>query len=263
MLGRDHALLGAVGYLAVAPVATHAAGVALSAPQLAIGAATCAGFALLPDIDEPHSTVSRKLGPISEAVSHVTNKLSGGHRHATHSLLFVAAVGLGCWAALAGSPWVAGGIVCAALLLSLRLILPLGVGRSGLVLGGAVVLACVWVVHDHDVRGWLPFAAAAGVLLHLVGDALTVEGVPLLWPIKAHVAVPLVGHTASLRERLVGTGLSIALVGLAWVHLGPALAASTNQLAHSHLPSTPAVHLPHVHLPHVHVPTTLPTLPHP
>ena len=246
MLGRDHALLGAVGYLAVAPVATHLAGAAMSAPELAVGAITCAGFALLPDLDEPHSTVSRKLGPLSEAVSHVTNKLSGGHRHATHSLLLVVGVGLACWAGLAASPWVAGGIVCASLLLALRLVLPLGVGRSGLVLAAACVGATAWVVHAHDVRGWLPFAAAAGVLLHLVGDALTKEGVPLLWPIRRHVAVPILGHTASVRERILAAGLTACMVLLAWTHFAPAVAHGSEQVAHSHLPS---VHLPVVKVP--------------
>ena len=53
MLGRDHALLGAAAYLAVDPLVSHLAHSPVPSPvQLAVGTAVCAGFALLPDIDD-------------------------------------------------------------------------------------------------------------------------------------------------------------------------------------------------------------------
>jgi hypothetical protein len=70
MLGRDHALLGGVGFLVVAPLVLHSP----TWQELGVGCVTSAAFALLPDIDEPGSTVSRKLGLISRSVSEVTNK---------------------------------------------------------------------------------------------------------------------------------------------------------------------------------------------
>ena len=56
MLGRDHALSGVVAFLAAAPhFAIHGA-------ALADGAALCAGTAILCDIDEHGSTISRPAG---------------------------------------------------------------------------------------------------------------------------------------------------------------------------------------------------------
>ena len=60
---------------------------------------------------------------------------------------------------------------------------------------------------------------------HLVGDALTVEGVPLLWlplvPVtrRIRIAVPFVGHTGSARESLLGgiMGLGVLVFGFALV----------------------------------------------
>jgi membrane-bound metal-dependent hydrolase YbcI (DUF457 family) len=55
---------------------------------------------LLPNLDEPGLTVSRKLGTISRSVSEVTNKIAGGHRQGTHSLLFTVLVGFALWLAM-------------------------------------------------------------------------------------------------------------------------------------------------------------------
>ena len=54
MLGRDHALVGAVGFLALAPVLHHSLPDLPTAPiPLGIGGVVSAAFALLPDLDEP------------------------------------------------------------------------------------------------------------------------------------------------------------------------------------------------------------------
>ena len=90
MLGRDHALLGAVLGVGLAEPVARLAHAHLPPGQVAAAGAICAGSALLPDIDEPGSTVSRRLGPVSEEVAALTNKLAGGHRQATHSLWFAA-----------------------------------------------------------------------------------------------------------------------------------------------------------------------------
>ena len=252
MLGRDHALLGAAAYLAVDPLVSHLAHSPVPSPvQLAVGTAVCAGFALLPDIDEPGSTISRKLGPISEAVSVVTNKVAGGHRQATHSLMFVALTFLGAHFALR-SPIAIGAIVFCALAISLRMILPLRIGRASILSFGLIIGATIWVVHAHDVGSWLPYACAGGVFLHLVGDALTIEGVPFFWvpfvhPLqKIRLAVPILGHTASLRESLVGTCLMISIVFLGYVHV---VLPEAKQV-----PSKANTTSAHVHVPHVHAP---------
>ena len=42
---------------------------------------------MLPDIDHPDSTISRSFGFLTEWFAWLVDKLSGGHRHGTHSLL--------------------------------------------------------------------------------------------------------------------------------------------------------------------------------
>jgi len=224
MLGRDHALLGAAVALAAGQAGWEALGhPALPVGQLAAASAVVAGFALLPDIDEPGSTVSRRFGPVSRAVSRVTNKLAGGHRAATHSLVFMLAVFGAMW--LAGKHPMADVVtVGLCLMLSIGMLIPSRFARHGLIVGLLAPAAAAWgtwevTVHVGQHWAWLPWAAAVGVMLHLVGDMLTVEGVPLLWPLKWRQKLPLLGHTDSLREQLTGAVMSFAVLALVWLEL--------------------------------------------
>lgn len=224
MLGRDHALFGAAVALAGGQAGWEALGhPALPVGQLAAAGVVVAGFALLPDIDEPGSTVSRRFGPVSRAVSRVTNKLAGGHRAATHSLLFVGLVFGAMWLA-AGHPMADVVTVGLCLMLSFGMLVPARFARHGLLLGLLAPAAAAWAVwmatvHAGHTWAWLPWAAGAGVALHLVGDMLTVEGVPLLWPLRWRQGLPLLGHTDSLREQLTGAVMSFAVMALVWLEL--------------------------------------------
>jgi len=236
MLGRDHALLGGVvGLAVVGPVAALVGRGGLGAGQLAASLVVTAGFALLPDIDEPGSTVARRLGPLSEAAAWVTNRLAGGHRHATHSLVFAAAAGAGVWW-LARFALAAPILVFVAAALTLRMLLPAGLARRGpLLLGLAGPVLAGWAtwravsggwlsapasVHDPRLWRWLWLSAALGIVAHLVGDAVTPEGVPVAWPAPWRVAVPVLGPTGGWREHLVGAALSVLLIVLAVSKLG-------------------------------------------
>ena len=245
------------GFLLLAPVVLHDP----TWQELGVGCVTSAAFALLPDIDEPGSTVSRKLGPISRAVSEVTNKIAGGHRQATHSLLFVALIAVATWVALLSRLTIAI-IVAASFLIVFRMLLPrvvrymplFGIGSLALAFGSAD-----WVYHlAGPIAGhvppsseWLLLATAGGCLWHLVGDTCTIEGVPYLWlpgvPALQHVrvAVPIVGHTGSARESLVGSVIGIALIWLAFsLVLAPA----------SHSIVLPSLHVPNLDpLSHFHI----------
>src|SRR5260370_41948110 len=86
MLGRDHALSGALAFTAVAPL-LHVTGV-----HLATGIALSAGAGVLPDLDEPGSTIARTFGFLTGAFAWIVHKISGGHRKGTHSLIGVAGV---------------------------------------------------------------------------------------------------------------------------------------------------------------------------
>lgn len=119
MMGKSHALSGSVGWLAGC-AALHAAGHPPRPLPVVAGAIVSAGFALLPDIDHPGSTVARTLGPLTRTVSRVVSGLSagfgratcdhcdrrpgqGGHRLVTHTIPFAVAV-TALWA-LAGHVW--------------------------------------------------------------------------------------------------------------------------------------------------------------
>jgi membrane-bound metal-dependent hydrolase YbcI (DUF457 family) len=262
MLGRDHALLGGLGFLVVAPMILHNP----SWQELGVGCVTSAAFALLPDLDEPGSTVSRKLGPLSRSVSRITNVVAGGHRQATHSLFFVALVALATWLALLSSLTVAI-VVAASFLLVFRMLLPRALRYVPLVGVGTLVLtagSAYWAYHLASATAgvaapsadWLLLATAGGCFLHLCGDALTVEGIPILWtpfvtPLQHfRIAIPLVGHTGSARESLLGSIMGIALLWMAFVLvLTPARHSivlptwnfsTINPMAHFHL------HLPNL-----------------
>jgi membrane-bound metal-dependent hydrolase YbcI (DUF457 family) len=261
MLGRDHALLGGLGYLAVAPLILHGP----TWQELGVGCVTSAAFALLPDIDEPGSTVSRKLGPISRSVSHFTNAVAGGHRQATHSLLFAALVGVATWFALF-SPISMAIIVAASFMLVFRMILP-GVLRYVPFIGLASLAmawgSAYWAYHLASPTAgaiapsseWLLLATAGGCLWHLVGDTCTVEGVSYLWfpyctALKNfRIAIPIVGHCGSERESLLGGVMGVALTWLAFTMV---------LLPAQHAVVVPALHMPNFNpfsYFHVHVPS--------
>lgn len=130
-MGPTHAMSGAAAWLAV--VGAAGAGVSgpgmgllvgMPVPVVAMGAAVCAGGALLPDIDCPGSlslrdgsTVVRAFGFVGEAVGHTMDAVAllvygltksrhdpdrqSGHRLLTHTAVF--SVGLGMFTSLAAS----------------------------------------------------------------------------------------------------------------------------------------------------------------
>ena len=96
MLGHDHALSGALAFVAVAPL------LPVSGTQLAVAATLTAGAGILPDLDEPGSTIARTFGFLTGAFAWIVHQLSGGHRKGTHSLLglallTIAALWAGSW----------------------------------------------------------------------------------------------------------------------------------------------------------------------
>src|SRR4051812_7390341 len=185
-MGRTHAASGGLAFAASAPL-LPALAVHPSAVGLAVGAVAAAGAALLPDLDYPSSTVARALGPLSRALARVVAVVSGGHRQGTHSLVGVAVFTvLAVLADQAGTP---GRTVLAVLLLVLASAgLHLRLSRLPVLhlaacgLGGALVVAGSAAVGG----GVIPAAVAVGAAAHLAGDALTHEGVPLLWPFHHH-----------------------------------------------------------------------------
>jgi membrane-bound metal-dependent hydrolase YbcI (DUF457 family) len=226
MLGRDHALSGALAFAAAAPL-LHVTGA-----HLAAGIALTAGAGVLPDIDEPGSTIARTFGFLTGAFAWIVHKISGGHRKGTHSLFGVALLTAG---SLAAGSWQAGAqaagghpqpwwhLVPAALILALLFsagfrALHIG-GHHGDAAGVALAALAIW-------KGWdlvlvpprhvpvLAVCLALGMLAHIAGDMCTHDGCPLLYPVVRHefglLPAPIRFTTNKLAEHWIVTPLLIA-----------------------------------------------------
>ena len=84
MNGPAHALAGAIAggglaYLLKAPPA-----------HVAADGLLCSGWALVPDSDMNTTTIAKSAGPVTKIAATIIGVLSGGHRHATHTVLAAA-----------------------------------------------------------------------------------------------------------------------------------------------------------------------------
>lgn len=144
MLGRTHQIIGVTSglatYIYVFPLAYSPAtfGTALVAAHIA---------ALLPDIDQPASTIWRSL-PFGRVGGALVNPFLK-HRNLTHSALGYALVGWGLHALFSHLP-------------------------------------PYWGIHGDQV--WIVAMIAYGS--HLLADALTVEGIPFLFPYPKMYGIP-------------------------------------------------------------------------
>lgn len=219
MMGRTHAASGAVLYLAVVPL-LGAAGTGPGPVSVLAGAIAAAGAAMLPDLDHPQASISRSLGPITYLLAKSVERISGGHRHATHSLLGVL---LGT-AVAAGFSWAGGlplGLYLAFLdalglaafhIQLIRQPVPHTIGC--LLLGVALTTTALW---RPPTMIAIATAVALGIAAHIAGDCLTREGCPLLWPLTEHRFRLLSIRTDSAIERLlIGPALMLVALWLAW-----------------------------------------------
>ncbi|WP_199487131.1 metal-dependent hydrolase [Actinomadura logoneensis] len=209
MMGHTHALSGALVWLAAVPLLERADlmqqyALHLDTKQLAAGTVVSAGAALLPDIDHHNGRIANTLGPISQHFCKWVGKVSGGHRNATHSLLF--AVGTG-W----GVDWLATHQRYAWWAV-LFIIVGFGLRGIGLDFKGqepqsaladcALAAFAVWWMHDLDM-GFVGWAIGIGCVAHIIGDCLTPRGCPVLWPIPMRVELPVVPRTNGKVEHMV------------------------------------------------------------
>ena len=230
MLGHDHALSGALAFAVVAPL------LPVSGIQLAVAAALTAGAGVLPDLDEPGSTIARTFGFLTGAFAWIVHQLSGGHRKGTHSLLGVGLMTIvALWAgsfqqgAAANSQhqelwWhlVPAGLILALLFSAGLRALYIG-GHHGDLFGIALAALVLWKGWDLvEVTSWhvpvLAVSVALGMLAHLAGDMLTHDGCPLLYPLSRQefglLPEPVRITTNKLAERWVISPL--LLIGLAY-----------------------------------------------
>lgn len=229
MLGKTHAVSGAAGWLAAAPAISAALGTPLSPAELAVGTVACAGAALIPDLDHPQATIAQTFGPVSAIAARLTSVVAGGHRQGTHSLLFVGLFGALCYSIGIGSE--ASGSNTPAMILmfllasfafrGLNLVPPSTSSQlKGLVVVvQAAVLTWAMTLIMPESWWWLGIAGALGALIHLLGDALTPEGVPFFWPFKGRFSIPLISNTGNFVERVIFyPGFTIAVVVLIFIN---------------------------------------------
>lgn len=198
MMGSSHAASGLLAGVGVGALAgSHPV-------DMVVCAAVGAGAALLPDLDEPGSTVGRSLGLVTHGLSVVLRATScvvykatatgyelrdsrtdGGHRYLTHTIPAVMVFGALAWGLSALGALGAGLVVFSMAALGLGLVLrPWGRGavQSAGLVAAALAAGAVYL------PGGAPFllgaTVAAGALVHILGDWLTRSGVPLAWPLE-------------------------------------------------------------------------------
>lgn len=222
MMGHSHAVSGALLYVASAPYLPHLVlHMNLKPTDILIGTVLCAGAALLPDLDHHDGTIANFLGPVSKILCRFVAWISGGHRHATHSLFFVALVTAGSWAGVTYvGRWFTLGLTFFLLALAVRALNLCPPGHGVSAWSTIVALAAIgtlvidrWIPSE---PGWLPYAVGLGALAHLLGDCLTKEGCPLLWPYRNRFETVLIKRSGNDVETkflvpLMGVGTLVLL----------------------------------------------------
>lgn len=214
MMGKTHALSGLVAGVAAGEVLHQ------SLAGAAVLAGLSPGFALIGDLDHACGTATHCLGFVSQAFAWVVEKLSGGHRRGTHSAFGVAVFTAAAWAACHWRDTVPGRAG-----LAFTILLAVAAGLRGLGLQSHWAdLAAAGAAAAVTFTGWglalVPVACAVGCTAHLLGDALTDEGIPIAWPLsRRHVRLlpePFAFTTGTRPERwVVAPALAITLGFLA------------------------------------------------
>ena len=212
MMGPSHALSGAAVWLAGSWALDLFADYEQSPLAIAVGTAVCAGGALFPDLDmsgkvtanQGGATVARTFGVLSLFVAEVVEKISlgvyhatrlkrdphrnNGHRTLTHTLPFTVLVGWGTTALCAAyGKWAVISILFFMIGLALRGLFDEWAERAGWVVVTLVSAAAPYFTFLNlpGDRGYpmLGLAVGVGCFVHILGDLITTNGVPILWPI--------------------------------------------------------------------------------
>ncbi|WP_425824885.1 metal-dependent hydrolase [Streptomyces fractus] len=203
-MGTTHAAMGAAVTTTVAAVAHRVYGYDIGAAHLAAAAVTCAGAALLPDLDHPGSTAAHALGPFTGFLARCTEWLSkvaykllrgpldppdaGAHRTLTHTLFTAAATGYGTWAAI--TAW--GNAAALVTLFLCWTLAAYGLAGHRAHKAGTWITAIAAALAVWAVLRWAPqavppplvaWSVTAGCVVHLLGDVVTDHGIPAFWPL--------------------------------------------------------------------------------
>lgn len=219
MLGHSHALSGLAAGAALLPWAPVEGTVAQVAWVAAVG-----GFAMLPDLDSSNSTVSDMWGPITDVPAGGIGRLAQGHRWGTHDAVLAPLVFGALALAAANAFWSSLLLLALAIGLALRALNFVIPGRAENTVVGNLALSWggSWFLLDHMINpAWLPWAVAAGVLVHIAGDAITIAGVPLpvIWIFtRTRLQLLPIRTGATVEKLILVPALAIALVAFLYLN---------------------------------------------
>ncbi len=192
------------------------------------------GFAMLPDLDTggvttrrgfPRlhgSTIALMWGPLTCLLAELLGRVFGGHRNGSHSILGIFGTAMVASALAKVYP---GRLFLLALAIGLALealafaipgkleeLWPVNLLVS---FGAAWWLLGVPGTADDHFPLWLPAAVIVGSVTHVLGDMITVGGVPPLWPIsRTRVSLRLFRTGSGWERRLIAPAL---LLGACWM----------------------------------------------
>lgn len=219
----------------------------------ALGAILIPGAAMINDIDHHNATIAHSLPKIggiipspTQEVARFVGRISGGHRHGTHSILGILIFTLLAYLATflnipIGGRDIAVGSGIIALFLTAFTLKVFHVGKSEAWLPrwfiSACIAACVTWFFPSE-WGVLPLIVGLGAFVHCLGDSLTVGGVPWLWPIKPKspkairgtilgqcwqkngwLGIPILGTTGSVLESIFIGFVSVYCLLATWVYV--------------------------------------------
>lgn len=214
-MGPAHSLSGAAAWLGAGAVA-YGLGHPMPWPTLVVGCLIAAGAALAPDLDHKPATISRAFGPISHALCEIVENIStwvynstrmkgdphrnGGHRTLTHTWPWALMCGGGSSAiAVFGGKWGVLAVLFVHMVLAIDGLLWRQVKGAHHILVWLLGAVSAWAltgVLDDPGNGrawlftdpgqhylWIGLPVVLGAFVHCLGDAITVSGCPVLWPI--------------------------------------------------------------------------------
>jgi membrane-bound metal-dependent hydrolase YbcI (DUF457 family) len=189
MMGPAHAASGLAAGALTLPLAAHVG--VHDAIQQAAWVVALGGFAYLPDLDQKGSTAGSMWGPVTRVLSRVIGVLAVRHRGGTHDIVVAPLVFGGVAFAAAWSRWPSLVLLALAIGLAVQAISQVfpNQRKSTVLVNLAVSFGGAWWLTSsgYGTFGWLPFAVAGGVVVHIAGDWLTTDGVPVpfqTWLVK-------------------------------------------------------------------------------
>ncbi|MCW2901733.1 MAG: rane-bound metal-dependent hydrolase [Streptosporangiaceae bacterium] len=231
MMGATHSLSGAAAFLAVAaPLSQHVH--PLTPATVAVGTVVSAGAAMWPDMDHHNGTIANTFGPISRVLCRVVAAVSGGHRHATHSLVGTA-VFVALAIAAAHDRWALTAVLWLCMGLAVRALWKRPKNRpdgkfgykdvAGVVHAVVAAVIAYWLVHSSVDMSVVPWAVAIGYVAHLLGDSLTERGIPLMWPSPWRFRLATIDTGKGVEKWVVNPVVVVVALFATYGTWGPAL----------------------------------------